>query len=95
MTKTLLFSAVFALTFAGCFGGGNSKQEWTSIIYPDKNNSKRSKKHAIFPTLEACQKGSKDELAKLGLTTRGDFQCGLNCEYHEGMKIDICEKMSK
>lgn len=95
MTKTLLFSAALALLFTGCIGGDSSKQEWTSLIYPEKTNTKRSKKNGVYQTLEQCQKASKDELVKIGLTTRGDYQCGLNCEFHEGMKVDICEKLSK
>jgi len=93
--KKLLFLSIFAaIFFSGCFGGGDSKQEWTSLIYPDKTNTKRSKKLGIYPTLQECQKASKAELTRLDLTASGDFKCGLNCEYHEGMKVDICEKLS-
>ncbi len=95
MTKTILLSTLALFLLTGCLGGDSSKQEWTSLIYPDKNNTKRSKKFATYPTLEECRKGSLEELRKQDLTTRGDYQCGLNCEYHEGMKVDICEKLSK
>lgn len=95
MMKTIIFSIFVALTFSACLGGADGQGEWTSLIYPDKNNTKRSKKHAVYQSLEECRKGSLSELEKLGLKTRGDYQCGLNCEYHEGMKLDICEKLSK
>lgn len=95
MTKTIIFSIFITMTFSACFGGGNGQEEWTSLIYPDKNNTKRSKKYAVYKTLEECKTGSLKELGNLGLENKGDYQCGLNCEYHEGMKVDICEKLSK
>ena len=95
MKRTILLSAFAGLLLSGCFGGDASDQEWTSLIYPDKNNTKRSKKFAVYKTLEECRKGSLEELKKQNLSTRGDYQCGLNCAYHEGMKVDICEKLSK
>ena len=95
MKKTIIFSAAFMILFSGCFGGGNSEQQWTALIYPDKSNTKRSKKFEVYATLEECRKGSLEELNKSGLKDRGTYQCGLNCEYHEGMKLDICEKLEK
>lgn len=95
MKKTIILAATAVFLFTGCLGGADEKEEWTSMIFPDKENSKRSKKFAIYATLEECQKGSKDELARLGLSDRGDYKCGLNCGYHEGMKLDICEKLVK
>ena len=94
MIKTLLLSATAVLIFTGCFGGSSPK-EWTSYIYPDKTNTKRSMSNGIFPTLEECQEASKKRLITLNLESRGDYRCGLNCNYHEGMKSQICTKMSK
>lgn len=95
MKKSIIVAALSVLFLAGCLGGDNSKQEWTSLIYPDKENTKRSKASGVFNTLEECKKASISELEKLGLSTRGTYQCGLNCSYHEGMKVEICEKLSK
>ena len=96
MKKTLLLSIFASVILSGCFGGQQQKEDtWTSLIYPDKANEKRSKKFKVYKTLEECQVGSKEELARLNLSTRGTYQCGLNCEYHEGMKLDICESLSK
>lgn len=94
MKKTSILTIFIIFVFNGCFGG-ESKEEWTSLIYPDKNNTKRSKKHLLYTTLEECKQGSIKELEKLGLQESGDYQCGLNCKFHEGMKIDICEKLAK
>lgn len=90
--KTILLAISITFIFSGCLGGDKSKQEWTSYIYPDKNNTKRSKIHGIYQTLEECEKASVLELEKLGLSTRGKYWCGLNCKYDEGMKVDLCEK---
>ncbi|AXH12461.1 hypothetical protein [Halarcobacter bivalviorum] len=95
MKKTLLLSIFASLLLSGCFGGQQKEETWTSLIYPDKANEKRSKKHGVYKTLQECQVESKKELENLGLTQRGTYQCGLNCTYHEGMKLDICEQLSK
>lgn len=95
MKRTVIFTFLAAFLLSGCFGGDSGDQEWTSLIYPDKTNTKRNKKHGIYKSLEECKQASLLELKSLDLLTRGDYQCGLNCTYHEGMKLDICEKMSK
>lgn len=95
MKKTIIFVSFAAFLLSGCFGGGNQEQKWTSKIFPDKENTKRHKKFGIYNSLEECRKASLDELKTLGLSNRGDYQCGLNCEFHEGMKLDICEKLDK
>ena len=94
MKKTVIFIAFAMFLFTGCFGDASEK-EWTSLIYPDKENTKRSKKHGIYKTIEECRKASLAELTNLGLNERDTYQCGLNCNYHEGMKVDICEETSK
>ncbi len=95
MGKTIIFTVLAVFLLSGCFGGDANDKEWTSLIYPDKTNSKRNKKNGIYNTLEECKKASLEELANLGLKDKGDYKCGLNCNYHEGMKLDICEQMSK
>ncbi|XPV69968.1 MAG: hypothetical protein ACNI25_05180 [Halarcobacter sp.] len=94
MKKIVLLSVLLSLLLTGCIGGGDSKKEWSALIYPDKNNTKRSKKIGVYPKLEQCQEASKAELVKLGLETSGTYKCGLNCKYHEGMKVDICESLT-
>lgn len=96
MKKTILLAFISAFTLWGCIGGSDSSEkEWTSFIYPDKTNTKRSKSFGKYNTLKQCQEASKTELKNQDLETRGFYECGLNCSYHEGMKVEICEKMSK
>ena len=46
-----------------------------------------------FPTLEECKKTSIFEIQKQNLENISTFKCGLNCKYHYGMKMEICQKM--
>lgn len=92
--RTIILTSLALFLFTGCFGDRDPEQ-WTSIVYPDKENTKRSKKFGIYPTLEECRKASLSELSNLKLEDKGTYQCGLNCSYHEGMKLDICEKTMK
>lgn len=94
MKKSIFFISIIAVLLSGCFGE-IPEQEWTSLIYPQKDNTKRSKKNGIYSSLEECRKASIKELTKLDLSTIGTYTCGLNCSYHEGMKVEICEKTSK
>lgn len=95
MKKTLILSVFMSIILSACFSGQVKDEKWTSLIYPDKANEKRSKKYGVFNSLEQCREESKKELIRLNLSERGTYQCGLNCEYHKGMKLDICEKLSK
>lgn len=94
MLKTLLATLMIASVFVGC--GERGPEKWTAYIYPDKTNTKRSMElEGLYDTLDECRAAAKDKLKALDLLQRGDFQCGLHCKYHEGMKTEICEKMTK
>jgi len=93
MFKIVLLSTLSLLLLTGCFGSGSKEQKWTSFIYPDKSNQKRSMKFAEFNSLQECKDASINRLKNLDLSQRGFFKCGLNCKYHDGMKTEICEKM--
>lgn len=92
MYKKLLISSIIALVFVGC--GGKTEEKWTGFIYPDKENTKRNVKSPMtFDTLQECHDASKKQLSILNLEGLGLYKCGLNCEYHEGMKLEVCQKM--
>ena len=96
MIKNALLVTIAAFVLAGCFGAGSQEETWQVYLYPDKTNTKRTLiLPTKFPTIEECRKSASLELDKRGLTSRGDYKCGLNCNYHEGMKVDICEAMKK
>lgn len=89
----LAFVAIMTIfLFSGCFNQ-NIKEEWTSFIYPDKENIKRSMKNGVYPTLKQCQEASLNKIKLLSLD--GDYKCGLNCTFNEGMKTEVCKQMTK
>lgn len=93
MFKKILFFSSLVFLLTGCF---NEKKEekWTAFIYPKKEDTKNKIKSPItFSSLEECKKVSILEIKKQNLENIASFNCGLNCIYHEGMKLDICEKM--
>lgn len=95
--KIILLSMITLLVLTGCLGGDNKSSEgvWTSFIYPDKANIKRSMEYGKFQSLEECTKASVDKLNELGLSQRGFVECGLNCSFNEGMKTLVCERVVK
>ncbi len=94
MIKNLLLAATTVFILTACMGEAEP-QEWTSFIYPDKTNQKRSMESGIYPSLKICQEASIAKLKTLDLQSRGDYRCGLDCQYHEGMKTQICKQMKK
>lgn len=84
---TLLLLTV-ALVVFGCF-----KEEWEGVVYPNKSNSYDYKYIGVYESLESCRAASLDMLYKLNATEKGEYECGLNCKYKDGMgSIKVCEK---
>lgn len=93
MYKNLLLLTTTALLLSGCWGE-KPDEKWHSFIYPDKTNTKRSLKSPIFfNNLQECQDESIKQLEILNVINLGTYKCGLNCEFHDGMKLEVCEKM--
>lgn len=93
MIKSILLTACACVLFSGCLSE-EKEEKWNSFIYPDKQNTKRNLKSPMtFPSLQVCKDESIKQLEKMGLKDSGTFKCGLNCSFHDGMKLEICEKM--
>ena len=93
MIKNIFLLSIVAVLFSGCLGG-KEEEKWTAFIYPDKQNTKRNMKSPMtFDNLETCNAEAKKQIEILGITNSATYKCGLNCEFHDGMKIEICEKM--
>lgn len=93
MFKNILFIGFIALLLNGCFGK-KQEEKWTAFIYPDKNDSKKYIKSPItFSSLEECKKISILEIKNQNLEELAFFKCGLNCNFHEGMKTEVCQEM--
>lgn len=93
MIKNLTLITFTSLFLSGCFGE-KKEEKWTAFIYPDKENTKRSVKSPItFNSLQDCKKASLLEINNQNLQNSAIFKCGLNCNFHDGMNVEICEKM--
>lgn len=93
MIKNLLITCCAVFLLSGCFGG-EKENKWTAFIYPDKEDMKKNIKSPVtFATLEECKQVSISEIKKQNLEGIATFKCGLNCKYHDGMKLEICEEM--
>ncbi len=93
MIKNIILLTSCLFVFSGCLGG-EKEEKWTAFIYPDKNEPKKNIKSPMtFPSLEECKKASIFEIKNQNLENIAFFKCGLNCSYHEGMKLEICEQM--
>jgi len=93
MLRNLILIGCAALLLNGCFGK-KEEEKWTAFIYPDKQDTKKNIKSPItFASLEECKNVSIMEIKKQNLENIAFFKCGLNCNYHDGMKLEICEKM--
>ncbi|BAK73621.1 MAG: hypothetical protein AB7S49_12615 [Arcobacter sp.] len=94
MFKNILIMSCLIFLLNGCFGE-KKEEKWTAFIYPKKEDTKNKIKSPItFTSLEECKKVSILEIKNQNLENIASFNCGLNCIYHDGMKLDICEKMS-
>ena len=92
MFKNMLFIC-FILIINGCYDQ-NEQEKWTAFIYPNKEDTKKNIKSPItFNSLEECKNVSILEIRNQNLENIAFFKCGLNCTYHEGMKLEVCEKM--
>ena len=93
MVKNLLLISCATILLNGCFGG-EKEEKWTAFIYPIKEDTKKYVKSPVtFNSLEECKKVSILEIQNQNLENIAFFKCGLNCTYHEGMKLEVCEKM--
>ncbi|MFK2821896.1 hypothetical protein [Arcobacter sp. YIC-80] len=95
MIKSILLAICVSLVLSGCLGTEEKKiEKWHSFIYPDKTNTKRNLKSPMtFDSLKQCKEESIKQLETMGISKTGTFKCGLNCSFHDGMKLEICEKM--
>ncbi|PPK62926.1 hypothetical protein B0F89_101125 [Malaciobacter marinus] len=94
MIKNLIVLASLIFLLSAC-SNETKKEEWTSWVYPDKSNTKRSMKNGVYKSLEECKQASINKIEELDLSKKASYKCGLNCTYHENMKTDVCKKIAK
>ena len=93
--KFLFVAIALAFMLTGCSNSKTSsgQEVWTSFIFPDKTNTKRSMQYGQFPTLQLCQEASQVKLTQINAQESGFSECGLNCSFHDGMKATVCERV--
>ena len=69
------------------------KEEWEGFVYPNKNDLTVHRNIGIYESLESCRSAAWNMLSEISSIERGDYECGLNCEYRSDMGgIKVCEK---
>lgn len=82
--------SLIGLALTGCF-----KEEWEGFVYPNKNNLTYYQSIGVFSSLESCSDAAYGRLYQLNATTRGTYECGLNCEYNNDMGLKVCERTAR
>ena len=76
-----------AAALAGC-----SEPRWEGHIYPSRNNLATSRQVGTYPTLEECRDAAERGLRDVQSdTSRGDYECGLNCRAMPDSTMRVCE----
>ena len=74
------------------FGEG----EWEGFVYPDRDDLTIHRNIGIFASLKSCRVAARDILSIISSSELGDYECGLNCEYRNGLEgIKVCEKTER
>lgn len=68
-------------------------------MYPDRNNLTVHKNIGVYDSLESCRAEAiytLSLLSRLNPDVRGDYECGLNCEYRDNLvSVKICKKTER
>jgi len=67
--------------------------EWTGFVYPDRNNLTQHIEIGTFKKLEECRNVAILTMQNNGWATKGDFECGLNC--NSSTMPMICKETSR
>jgi len=70
-------------------------EEWTGFAYPNKNNLTTHIKVGEFETLQHCRDATLKYLSSLNAIYKGDYKCGLNCEFKPEWQTNVCEETKK
>ena len=85
----LLFAIAVVLGLYFLFFAGEDR--WSGYVYPDANNLSVHRSIGDYPTLEECRAAALGTI-RAGGWQNADYECGLNCEPHSHMGINVCEK---
>ncbi len=72
---------------------GCAQDKWEGFVYPDGGNLTIHQNIGEFNSLESCRSAALSRLSSVSSIDRGDYECGLNCEYREGWgDLRICKE---
>ncbi len=91
MNNVIFWAAISLFVLTGC-----DDDKWEGYAYPDRSNLTVHKFVGVFATLDECRVNSISLLNQISSLQKGDYECGLNCEYKKGYgELRICEKTVK
>lgn len=87
---------LLVLGMAFALGACGTSESWEGFAYPNRNDLTKHKSLGAFQSLEDCRNAARAALAELGVSDRGDYECGKNCEFNPDMgDIRVCEETSR
>lgn len=91
MKIKVIYVLIISFLLASC-----GKEEWEGFVYPNKNDLTVHRNTGVYESLESCRSAARNMLSEISSIERGDYECGLNCEYRSGMgSIKVCEKTER
>jgi hypothetical protein len=70
--------------------------EWEGFVYPNKNNLTEHINIGVFKSLESCRAAALKKLSQVSSIEEGDYECGLNCGFRDGMgDLRVCKKTER
>ena len=91
MKKILSILIIYPLiTNASWWSSDDNK--WTGTIYPDRDYLNEYKSIGEFKSLEECRSAALNILSNNNSTSKGDYECGLNCKVEDGYSVLVCDK---
>jgi len=83
-----LIGAFMLAALSGCL----FEEEWTAFVYPNMHDLSSHQEFGPFSSFQDCQVAAINNLRGRGLAAKGDYECGLNCEYSPEWQTRICEE---
>jgi len=68
------------------------KEEWTGFVYPDLNDLTISRNIGVYESFESCSDAAIAVLRGINAGDKGDYECGLNCEYKPDIGLNVCKE---
>ena len=91
MNIKIICVLIISFLLASC-----GEEKWEGFVYPNKNDLTVYRNIGVYESLESCRSATWYMLSEISSIERGDYECGLNCEYRSGMGgIKICEKTER